>query len=188
VISFTILAQNRAQLDAQLIVLGIAKWEGKGQDRELTGVKPGLEIMAVPNSIIITAAVGDPMDPGYVPPVYHSDEAFMVKLAYELAAFDDSGDATAEDDPHPGWTRSNLVKAIKAENRPETTPDLVVRHIKDPAQYEADTIDPISGDTLPGAKLPDTYTTVRSPLRTYLIGATLRLVDKRDDDILGSWQ
>ena len=118
--SFTILAQNRAQLDAQLISKGIAKWEGTGEDMTLVGVLPGLEIVRVPNGIVTDAGSGTPGEGDYVPPTHHGDECYLVKLAHELLASDDSGDTTDGDDPNPGWTRSNLVKSVEADNRPDT--------------------------------------------------------------------
>jgi len=186
-ISFTILTTTPKELADRLIARGVFKTE----DGEYVGVHSGTEWLEVPNPIIKTAAVGTPFEPGYVPPVMDPRKVYMVKLAHEAEADDDSGDADDENDDHPRFTRSKLVKWIKANGTRKDYADLVVRNIKDPAQYEDDTIDPISGDTIPGAKRKDTYTTVKSPLRTWAMGSFTKkfwVVHPQDQDIFGVWQ
>ena len=187
-ISLTVLTTTPKELRDRLIARGVLKIE----DDELVGAHSGTEYIEVPNPIVITPASGTPGEPGYVPAVMDSRRCFLVKLAHEAEAADDSGDADDPEDSHPRFTRSKLAKWVKANGAYTEVADKVVRHIKDPAQYEDDTIDPETGDTIPGAKLPDTYTTVKSPLRTWAMGGLLSkkfwIVHPQDADIFGTWQ
>ena len=186
-ISITILTTTPKELADRMVARGIFKRE----DGEYVGVHSGTEFLEVPNPIVKTAAVGNPLDPGYVPPVMDPRRVYMVKLAHEALAEDDSNDADDPQDVHPRFTRSKIVKWVKANGTYTEVADQVVRQIKDPAQYEDDTIDPDTGDTIPGAKLPDTYTTVKSPLRTWAMGGLINkkfwVVHPADADIFGTW-
>jgi hypothetical protein len=186
-ISLTILTSTPKELRDRLIARGVFKLE----DGEVVGVENGTEWVEVPNIIVKTVAVGTPGEPGYVPAVMDSRRCFLVKLAHEAEAADDSNDADDPEDSHPRFTRSKLAKWVKANGAYTEVADKVVRHIKDPPEYEDDTIDPETGDTIPGAKLPDTYTTVKSPLRTWAMGGITKkfwIVHPADQDIFGVWQ
>ena len=187
-ISITILTTTPKELRDRLIARGVLKIEND----ELVGAHSGTEWLEVPNPIVITPASGTPGDPGYVPAVMDPRHCYMVKLAHEAGAADDSNDADDPEDEHPRFTRSKIVKWVKANGTYTEVADQVVRQIKDPAQYEDDTIDPDTGDTIPGAKLPDTYTTVKSPLRTWAMGGLINkkfwIVHPADADIFGGWQ
>jgi hypothetical protein len=187
-ISFTALTTTPKELRDRMVARGIFKLE----DGQYVGVNPGTEYLEVPNPIVKTPAVGTPFEPGYVPPVMDTRRCYMVKLAHEAEAADDSNDADDPEDNHPRFTRSKLAQWVKANGTATSETDKVVRQIKDPAQYEDDTIDPETGDTIPGAKLPDTYTTVKSPLRTWAMGGLLSkkfwIVHPQDADIFGTWQ
>jgi hypothetical protein len=187
-ISLTLITTTPKELRDRLIARGVLKIEND----ELVGAHSGTEWVQVPNPIVTTPASGTPLEPGYVPAVMDSRRVYMVKFAHEAEAADDSGDADDPEDSHPRFTRSKLAKWVKANGAYTEVADKVVRHIKDPAQYEDDTIDPDTGDTIPGAKLPDTYTTVKSPLRTWAMGGLLSkkfwIVHPSDQDIFGVWQ
>ena len=187
-ISLTILAATPAELRDRLIARNILKID----DGNLVGVLPGMEWVEAPNVIVTALASGTPGEPGYVPAVMDSRKAYHVKFAHESLADDDSGDPDDPEDEHPRFTRSKIVKWVKANGTYTEVADQVVRQIKDPAQYEDDTIDPDTGDTIPGAKLPDTYTTVKSPLRTWAMGGLINkkfwIVHPADADIFGGWQ
>ena len=186
-ISLTILTTTPKELRDRLIARGVLKIE----DDKLVGAHSGTEWLEVPNPIVITPASGTPGDPGYVPAVMDPRHCYMVKLAHEADAADDSNDADDPEDTHPRFTRSKIVKWIKANGTRKDYADKVVRHTKDPAQYEDDTINPYTGGVIPGAKLPGTYTTVKSPLRTWAMGGINKkfwIVHPADQDIFGNWQ
>jgi hypothetical protein len=115
--SFTILTQNRADLDAKLIANGVATWGGTGPDKVLVGVCPSLEIVQVPNAIVIEPE--GPIDPDTglpsTPAVHHGDQVYLVKLANELQSNDDDG----SDNPDR-FKRSKMAKSIKASNLQDT--------------------------------------------------------------------
>jgi hypothetical protein len=49
-----------------------------------------------------------------------SRRCFLVKLAHEAEAADDSGDADDPEDSHPRFTRSKLAKWVKANGQAKT--------------------------------------------------------------------
>lgn len=107
-ISFTLLTDTPARLRNQLIARGIIETyiDPRTGQTMLKGVRPGVEFIEVPNPIVVTPAVGEPGQPGYVPAVMDPRHCYLVKMAWEAEG--DETDGLQQDDVDPDTGRRTL--------------------------------------------------------------------------------
>ena len=107
-ISFTILTTTPHILRDRLVAYGWLDAEFNPRD--------GLEIVEVPNPIVVTPAVGTPDAPGYVPAVMDARRVFHVKIAHKALEDDTKDEDQTDQDGNlkSVLLRTKFGKALKA--------------------------------------------------------------------------